>query len=55
VEVHGGASLEETLVPVIVISGKTGETVIRFVNPVVELRRKEDASIILYSSEPMNG
>ena len=54
VEVHGGASLEETLVPVIVISGKTGETVIRFVNSVVELRRKEDASIILYSSEPMN-
>ena len=52
-EVHGGASLEETLVPVIVISGKTGETVIRFVNPLVELRRKEDASIILYSSEPM--
>lgn len=54
VEVHGGASLEETLVPVIVISRKTGETVIRFVNSVVELRRKEEASIILYSSEPMN-
>ncbi|MBR4211793.1 MAG: BREX-4 system phosphatase PglZ [Oscillibacter sp.] len=53
VEVHGGASLEETLVPVIVISQKTGEAVLRFVDPVIELRRKEDASIVLYSSVPM--
>lgn len=49
VEVHGGASLEETVIPVIEITKKTEEREIYITNPYVEFHNKEKVSIIIFS------
>lgn len=53
VEVHGGATLEEVLVPIITISRKPENIEICFVNPLVELHGKEVATITLFSNVPL--
>jgi hypothetical protein len=53
VEVHGGASLEEVLVPIITLSRKPKNIEICFVNPLVELHGKEIATITLFSNIPL--
>lgn len=53
VEVHGGGTLEEVLVPVIILSRKPENVEICFVNPVIELHGKETAAITLFSNIPL--
>lgn len=53
VEVHGGATLEEVLVPIMIISRKPENIKICFVNPLVELHGKEVATITLFSNIPL--
>ncbi len=52
-EVHGGAALEEVLVPVILLSRKPENIEICFVNPIIELHGKETAAITLFSNIPL--
>lgn len=54
VEVHGGASMEEVIVPVIIITKKPVDVDICFVNPIVTLKGKEPATITVYSNIPLN-
>ena len=54
IEVHGGASLEEVLVPVIVLSRKPESIELYFIDPVVVLKGREPASITLYSNIPLS-
>lgn len=53
VEVHGGATLEEVLVPIITISRKPENLEICFVNPLIELHGRETAVITLFSNIPL--
>ena len=53
VEVHGGASLEEVLVPVVVVSKKPDKIELRFVSDDIILHGKEVASITLFSNIPL--
>ncbi len=53
VEVHGGASLEEVLIVVIVLSRQPENAEICFVNPLIELRGKAIAAITVFSSTAM--
>lgn len=53
VEVHGGATLEEVVVPVIVISKRPDDIMLCFTNPLVELHAKETATITLFSNIPI--
>lgn len=53
VEVHGGASLEEVLVPVIVLTKKPADIDICFVDPVIVLKGKEPATIVVFSNIPL--
>lgn len=50
VEVHGGASLEEVIIPIISLTKKPADIDICFVNSVVTLKGKEAASIVVYST-----
>lgn len=50
VEVHGGASLEEVIVPIISLTKKPADIDICFVNSVVTIKGKEPANIIVYST-----
>ena len=52
-EVHGGASLEEILVPVLIITRTPEEAELCFINPVIELGRKEIAELTLFSNQPI--
>ncbi len=54
VEVHGGATLEEVVVPIIVLSKQPTGIDICFVNPVIILKGKEPATIVLYSNVPLH-
>lgn len=54
VEAHGGASLEEVIVPIITLTKKPADIDIRFVNPVVMLKGKEPASITVFSNIPLH-
>ena len=54
VEVHGGASLEEVIVPVIVLTKKPTDIEICFVNPIITLKGKEPATITVYSNIPLH-
>lgn len=54
VEVHGGATLEEVIVPIIVLTKKPTDIDICFVDPVVILKGKESATIIVYSNIPLH-
>lgn len=53
VEVHGGASLEEVLVPIIVLSKRPEEIEICFVNPIINLKPRIIPEVILYSNIPL--
>lgn len=53
VEVHGGASLEEVLVPVIVLSRKPEDVQICFVDSEIQLHGKEVAAITVFSNIPL--
>lgn len=50
VEVHGGASLEEVIIPIISLTKKPADIDICFVNSLVTLKGKEPASIVVYST-----
>lgn len=53
VEVHGGASLEEVIVPVITLTRKPENIELCFVDPVVTLKIREQAQITLFSNVPL--
>ena len=53
VEVHGGASLEEILVPVLIITKMPEELELCFTNSVIELRQKDVAALTLFSNQPI--
>lgn len=50
VEVHGGASLEETVVPIIEVSLKPEKSEIYFVNDYIEFHNKDVVSVTVYSN-----
>lgn len=52
-EVHGGATLEEVLVPVISLTRKPDNITYCFVDPVIKFKMGQDAKIILFSNMPM--
>lgn len=54
VEVHGGATLEEVVVPVITISRKPENIEYCFTNPIIILKQKDVATLTLYCNVPMN-
>ena len=52
-EVHGGASLEEVIVPVITLSLRPDDIEYYFVNPVVKYKVNKPTEIELFSNVPM--
>ena len=52
-EVHGGASLEEVVVPVISIALRPDNVVYYFVDPVIKYKAGQPAEIVLFSNIPM--
>ena len=54
VETHGGASLEETVVPVIVLTLKPKEQQLFFVESVVNCSAREGSSIKMFANPPLN-
>ena len=52
-EVHGGATLEEVLVPVITLVRKPDNIIYCFVDPVIKFKMGQDAKITLFSNMPM--
>lgn len=53
VEVHGGATLEEVVVPIITLSKKPTDIDICFVDPVIILKGKEAATIVVFANIPL--
>lgn len=53
-EVHGGATLEEVLVPVITLQLLPRNCIFKFENDSITLRQKEVATLVLYSSEKLH-
>lgn len=53
VEVHGGASLEEMLVPIIVITKRQTDIEINFTNPTIILKPRTVPEITIYSNIPI--
>lgn len=54
VEVHGGASLEEVLVPIIEIKPAPIDIVIQFTPSVITVQGKEPISVTIYSNVPLH-
>ena len=54
VEVHGGASLEEVVVPILVLTKKPTEIDICFVDPVITLKGREEAVITVFANIPLH-
>ncbi len=52
-EVHGGATLEEVLVPVITLMRRPDNIIYCFVDPVIKFKMGQDAKVILFSNMPM--
>lgn len=52
-EVHGGATLEEVLVPVITLVRKPDNIIYCFVDPVIKFKMGQDARITMFSNMPM--
>ena len=52
-EVHGGASLEEVIVPVITIALRPDDVEYYFVNPVVKYKMGQPSKIELFCNVPM--
>lgn len=53
VEVHGGATLEEVVVPILILSKKPDNIELCFVKWIIELKGREPATITLYSNIPL--
>ncbi len=53
VETHGGASLEETVVPVIILTQKPKEQQVFFVESIVSCSPKEGSSIRMFTNPPL--
>ena len=53
VEVHGGASLEEVLVPIILLSLSQGNPEYSFVESIITFRPGQDARLSLFCNQPM--
>ena len=53
-EVHGGATLEEVIVPIITLVRKSENITYCFVDPVIKFKVGQDAKIILFSNMPMS-
>lgn len=53
-EVHGGATLEEVVVPIITLVRKPDNITYCFVDPVIKFKVGQDAKIILFSNMPMS-
>lgn len=53
VETHGGASLEETVVPIIILTPKPKEQQVFFVESIVPCSPKEGSSIRMFSNPPL--
>ena len=54
VEVHGGASLEEVLVPVIVLTKRPEKIEICFVNPIINIKPRVVPELELYFNFPLS-
>ena len=54
VEVHGGATLEEVVVPIITLSRKPENIEYCFTDPIIILKQKDIATLTLYCNVPMN-
>lgn len=54
VEVHGGASLEEVVVPIITLTKRPDNIELCFVNPVIALKPRVTPELVLYSSIPLS-
>lgn len=54
VEVHGGASLEEVVVPIITLTKRPDNIELCFVNPVIALKPRVTPELVLYSNIPLN-
>lgn len=54
VEAHGGATLEEVVVPVITLTAKPKEQQVFFPEPIVKCSAKEGTSIKLYANPPLH-
>ncbi len=54
VEVHGGATLEEVVVPIITLTKRPDNIKLCFVNPVIELKPHITPELILYSNAPLS-
>lgn len=54
VEVHGGASLEEVVVPIITLTKRPVDMEICFVNSDILLKPRTDVELVLYFSIPLN-
>ena len=54
VEVHGGASLEEVVVPIITLTKRPDNIELCFVNPVIALKPRVTPELVLYSNVPLS-
>ena len=54
VEVHGGASLEEVVVPIITLTKRPDNIELCFVNPVITLKHRVTPELVLYSNIPLS-
>lgn len=54
VEVHGGASLEEVVVPIITLTKRPDNIELCFVNPVIALKPRVTPELVLYSNIPLS-
>lgn len=54
VEVHGGASLEEVVVPIITLSKRPDNIELCFVNPIIALKPRITPELVLYSNIPLS-
>lgn len=53
VEVHGGATLEEVIVPVITLTKRPDNIEVCFVDPVIALKPRVTPELVLYSNVPL--
>lgn len=54
VEVHGGASLEEVVVPIITLTKRPDNIELCFVNPVIALKPRVTPELVLYTNIPLS-
>ena len=54
VEAHGGATLEEVVVPIITLTARPKEQILFFPDPVVKCSAKEGTTIMLYANPPLH-